>query len=145
MKAPVGSPVTTLSRRSQVPSASIHFRLILKFVSLGFEKNSYCIIPSLAVDWSERRRSSQNAVAFRSCGEYSRKLIQRPAGDSGLWRPRRRSRGGSTIAPRKAKPFVEINSDFHHQHTLRIIHHTSDDGQFSLKSPTKCPLAYPHS
>jgi hypothetical protein len=108
LKAPAGSPVTSLSRRSQVPSASIHFRLILKFVSIGFDKIHS--VSHLAVDWSERRRSSQNATAFRSCGEYSRKLIQRPAGNSGLWRPRRHSRGGSTIAPRKAKPIVEINS-----------------------------------
>jgi hypothetical protein len=81
-----------------------------------FWLNHIDIMPAPAVDWSEMRRSSQNAIAFRSCGEYSRKLIQRPAGDSGLWRPRRRSRGGSTTAPRKAKPFVEINSDFHRQH-----------------------------
>jgi hypothetical protein len=42
LKAPAGSPVTSLSRRSQVPSATIHSSLVFKFVSIGFNKNSYC-------------------------------------------------------------------------------------------------------
>jgi hypothetical protein len=36
--APAGSPVTSISRRSQVPSATIHSRLVFKFVSIGLIK-----------------------------------------------------------------------------------------------------------
>jgi hypothetical protein len=43
-----------------------------------------------------------------SCG--LEEMAKTPEGDSARWRPRRRSRGGSSSAPRKAKPFAEINS-----------------------------------
>ncbi|TYS70656.1 hypothetical protein FZC76_01830 [Sutcliffiella horikoshii] len=33
-----------------------------------------------------------------------------PEGDRARWRPHRRSRGGSSSAPRKAEPFAEILS-----------------------------------
>jgi hypothetical protein len=60
---------------------------------------------------TEGARLLENAIAFSSCGEYSWKLIQCPAGKAGQGRPRRRvkRRGGSRTARGKRAPGAQIN------------------------------------
>jgi hypothetical protein len=40
-------------------------------------------------DWIGRREILEIAIAFPSCGAYSRKQIQSPAGETGHWIPHR--------------------------------------------------------